>query len=339
MIWVKSPDWTSGFYGGTLWYLYEYFKTPDWEKVARRWTDGLEKEKTNKGTHDLGFMLYCPFGNGNRLKPNAKYADIIKEGSYSLISRYKPKVGLIRSWDFCPKGMDWRYPVIIDNMMNLEMLFWAFKATGDSLFYKISITHADNTLKNHFRENGSSFHVVDYDSSSGKVRWKGTHQGYANQSAWARGQAWGLYGYTVCYRETKRPAYLAQAEKIAKFYLNHRNLPADLIPYWDFNAPEIPDEPRDVAAAAVACSGLLELCNYVPGQPGKILFEKAEKMLKSMSTSLYLASPGTNQHFALMHATGNKPGESEIDVPLNYADYYFVEALLRYKSLKDNKKF
>src|SRR6478609_4508530 len=321
---VPSNDWTGGFYASNLWYMYDLTKDKKWEKAARRWTAGLEKEKFNTHTHDLGFMLYCPFGNGLRLTNDPAYKDILIQGAKSLSTRFNKKAGVIKSWDH---GKN-QYPVIIDNMMNLEFLFWATKVTGDSSFYKIAVTHANTTMKNHFRADNSSYHVLNYDTETGKVISKKTAQGYADESAWARGQAWGLYGYTMTYRETKDKKYLDQAVKIAEFYLNHPNLPKDKVPYWDFNAPDIPNTQRDASAAAIAASGLLELGGYVKN--GKKYIQSAEQMLISLSSPAYLAKLNTNQNFILMHSVGHKPAKSEIDVPIIYADYYYVEALLRY---------
>jgi unsaturated chondroitin disaccharide hydrolase len=329
---VPSRDWTSGFYAGSLWYMYEFTKDKKFEEAARKWTAGLEAEKYNTRTHDLGFMLYCSFGNGLRLTNEPSYKDILIQGAKSLTKRFNPNTGVIKSWDHA-KG---QYLVIIDNMMNLELLFWATKVTGDSSFYKIAVTHANTTMKNHFRADNSSYHVLKYDTITGEVLSKKTAQGYADESAWARGQAWGLYGYTMTYRETKDKKYLDQAVKIAEFFLNHPNLPEDKVPYWDFNAPGIPNEPRDASAAAITASALLELCGYVKN--GKSYFQAAEKILGSLSSPAYLAKPGTNQDFILMHSTGHKPANSEIDVPIIYADYYFIEAMLRYKTMTEKKK-
>ena len=327
---TSSRDWTSGFYPGSLWYMYDYTKNKKWETLARQWTAGLAREQHNKGTHDLGFMLFCSFGNGYRLTQDPAYKDIIIQGAKSLSSRFNEKTGSIRSWDH--NRDKWQFPVIIDNMMNLEMLFWATKATGDSTYYHIANTHALTTLKNHFRPDNSSYHVVDYDPNTGAVRARQTHQGYADESAWARGQAWGLYGYTVAYRETRDKRFLAQAQKIADFFIGHKNLPADKIPYWDFNAPKIPNEPRDASAAAIAASGMLELSQY-SGKKGDVYKQTAAQMLSSLASPAYLAKAKTNNNFVLMHSTGHLPGNSEIDVPLNYADYYFVEGLIRYERL------
>lgn len=335
---VDSPDWTSGFFPGSLWYLFENTNEAKWKKSAIKWTTALEKEKLNTHTHDLGFMMFCSFGNGYRLTKNPKYKAILIESAKSLATRFRPKVGAIRSWDHKPRGTDWQFPVIIDNMMNLELLFWATRATGDSSFYKIAVTHANTTMANHFRPDGSSFHVLDYDTLKGTVRVKVTAQGYANGSAWSRGQAWGLYGYVVMYRETKQDKYLKQAETIASFYLNHRNLPTDLIPYWDFNAPNIPNDTRDASAGAVTASALLELSTYVGPRQQTIYRNYAERMLISLSSPEYLAEPGTNNDFLIKHCTGTKPANVEVDVPLNYADYYFIEGLMRYRRQCEGKQ-
>lgn len=324
---IAPGDWRSGFFPGQLWYLYELTGDNRWKELAKTYTAGVENEKWNARTHDMGFKVYCSFGNGYRLTNDPAYRDIIIQSARTNIKRFNPKTGCIRSWDH--NRDKWDYPVIIDNMMNLELLFEATKLTGDSSFYRIAVSHANTTLKNHFRPDFSSYHVIDYDTLTGSVRKKNTHQGYSHESAWARGQAWGLYGYTMCYRETKNPAYLKQAENIAGFILNHPNMPEDLVPYWDFNDPEIPNVSRDASAAAVMASAFYELAGYSKnaGQYKKA----ADKIMKSLSGSNYLAPFGTNHGFLLLHSTGNRPSNSEVDVPLNYADYYYLEALLRSK--------
>ncbi|WP_044170316.1 glycoside hydrolase family 88 protein [Flectobacillus major] len=329
---MKSDWWCSGFFGGSLWYLYEYTHDPKWKEAAERWTMAVEKEQYNTGTHDLGFMLYCPFGNGYRLTQNETYKNIMLTGAKSLATRFNPQVGLIKSWNKFQQKYD--YPVIIDNMMNLEFLFWAAKTSGDKSLYNISVTHADNTLKNHFRADNSSYHVICY-GPNGEVLAKKTHQGAADESAWARGQAWGLYGYTVMYRETKDPKYLAQAHKIAAFILNNPNLPADKIPYWDYSKP---NEERDASAGAITASALFELAQYSTAKQKAYYIQNATKMLETLSSQAFKAQIGQNNHFILMHSTGHKPGNSEVDVPLVYADYYYLEALLRYNQLKKIKK-
>jgi rhamnogalacturonyl hydrolase YesR len=330
---VASNGWTSGFFPGQLWYLYEFTGKKEWESEARKFTANIEKEKFNGGTHDMGFKIYCSFGNGYRLTKDPHYKEVIIQSAKTLSTRFNAKAGVIRSWDH--NKDKWDYPVIIDNMMNLELLFEATRLTGDSSFYKIAVSHANTTMKNHFRPDYSSFHVVDYDTATGKVIKKTTHQGYSNESAWARGQAWGLYGYVMCYRETGNKAYLQQAEHIASFILNNPHLPADLVPYWDFDAPNIPDEPRDASAAAITASALYELSTYVNNN--KTYTQSANKIIRSL-TNNYRSPVGDNKGFILLHSTGNKPSNSEIDVPISYADYYYLEALLRKKKLDQKKK-
>ena len=328
LVLVASRDWTSGFFPGVLWFLYEATGQPQWAAEARKATAKIEQEKSNGRTHDMGFKVYCSFGTGYRLTQDAAYREVILQAARTLSTRFYPKVGTLLSWDHSRDK--WKFPVIIDNMMNLELLFAATKLSGDSSFYKIAVSHANTTMKNHFRPDYSSYHVIDYDSASGQVLKKQTHQGYSHESAWARGQAWALYGYTMCYRETKNPAYLQQAENIAAFILNHPNLPADLIPYYDFNAPGIPNEPRDASAGALNASALYELSSY--SQQGKMYRAKADQMLASLEKS-YRPQTGGARGFLLLHSTGSKPSNSEVDVPLSYADYYFMEALLRRQEL------
>nr|WP_226163931.1 glycoside hydrolase family 88 protein [Hymenobacter terricola] len=326
---MPTSWWCSGFFGGSLWYLFEHTKDPKWQAAADKWSRNLTPEQTNTSTHDLGFMLYCALGNGYRLTQNPAYRPILLTGAGSLATRFHPEYGVIKSWD---EFKGYSYPVIIDNLMNLEYLFWAARESGDKRFYTICVSHADSTLKNHFRPDYSSYHVVCY-GPGGKVLKRQTSQGYADESAWARGQTWGLYGYTVLYRETKNPRYLAQAQHIADFYLHHPRLPADKIPYWDFDAPNIPNEERDASAGAVAASALLELCTY-SGPAGKAYYQAAVTMLTSLASPAYRAKLGENNNFLLKHSVGSKPHHSEIDVPLVYADYYYLEALLRYDALR-----
>lgn len=329
---LESPyDWTSGFFPGSLWYAYELTGDSFFKDEAEEYTDLLYNVKDYKGTHDLGFMMYCSYGNEYRITRNATAPDILVETANSLLTRYNDTTRTIRSWDFGK----WSYPVIIDNMMNLELLFFASKYTGNSNYRNIAVTHADATMKNHFRADGSSYHVVSYNPQTGEVESRGTFQGYADESAWARGQAWGLYGYTVCYRETQKTDYLEMAEKIASFIMRNPTMPDDKVPYWDYNAPDIPNAPRDASAAAITASALLELSTIV--KDGASYFQYAEDILKSLSSETYLAKPGTNHGFVLMHSVGHLPAGSEIDTPLNYADYYYLEALKRYFDIKEIK--
>jgi unsaturated chondroitin disaccharide hydrolase len=323
----NSGWWCSGFYPGTLLYLYEQTKDKALYTEAVRILGKLEKEKNNTSTHDLGFMMFCSFGNANRIAPMPAYNDILLTSAKSLSTRFNPVVGAIKSWDGKPN----EFLVIIDNMMNLELLFWATRISGDSSFYNIAVTHANTTMKYHFRPDFSSYHVVNYNSQTGAVQQKKTAQGYADESAWARGQAWGLYGFTVMYRETKDTKYLDQANHIANFILHHPNLPADKIPYWDFNAAGIPDALRDASAGAIIAAALLELSRYNDKILAGEYFNASQTILMSLSSAHYKAAIGENGGFILKHSVGHLPQKSEVDVPLTYADYYFVEAMKRYK--------
>ncbi|MBB5395909.1 glycoside hydrolase family 88 protein [Mucilaginibacter sp. AK015] len=331
LVMVSSKDWCSGFFPGNLWFLYEYTGDKFWKERSEPFTAEMEGEKSNTGTHDLGFMVYNSVGNAYRLTRQQKYKDDIIQTARSLITRFNPTVGCIKSWDH---QKQWQFPVIIDNMMNLELLFEATKLSGDSSFYKVAVTHANTTLKNHFRADNSSFHVINYDPETGKVLNKQTLQGFADSSAWARGQAWGLYGYTMCYRETGNKAYLAQAEKIARYIFSNPQMPPDLVPYWDFDAAKLGNQPRDASAAAIAASALYELSTY---SKNAVTYKKtADKILNSLGKS-YQAQPDSASGFLLLHSTGHKPANSEIDVPIIYADYYYLEALLRQKRLAEKR--
>ncbi|MBD0822853.1 glycoside hydrolase family 88 protein [Aestuariibaculum marinum] len=322
-----SGWWCSGFYPGSLIYLNEDSKNPAFQKEIKRVLNDLKREQFNTTTHDLGFMMYCSFGNAERLNPSLEYETILMNSAKSLASRFDETVGCIKSWD--SRNDD--YLVIIDNMMNLELLFWASKYSNDSTYYDIAVTHANTTIKNHFRDDYSSYHVVNYNKNDGSIKKKHTAQGFADESAWARGQAWGLYGYTVMYRETKDEIYLNQAKAIAEFILNHPNMPKDMVPYWDFNAPDIPDALRDSSAGAIMASALLELKQYVDENLSNTYNSAAKTMISTLTSDEYLAKLGTNGGFLLKHGVGHIPENSEVDVPLTYGDYYLIEAMLRYK--------
>jgi len=324
-----SKWWCSGFYPGTLFYLYEFSHDTSLLHEATRKLRLLENEQFNKGTHDLGFMMYCSFGNARRALNTKDFDTILLNSARSLSTRFNPTVGCIKSWD----NNKWEFPVIIDNMMNLELLLWATHVSGDSSFFKIAVTHANTTMKNHFRPDYSSFHVVNYDTATGDVLARVTAQGFSDSSAWARGQSWGLYGYTMMYRGTHDPRYLTQAENIAHFILTNPNLPADKVPVWDYNAPEGLRALRDASAGAVMASALIELSRYVSPEKGREYLDVAEKIIVTLSSSNYHAIVGSNGGFILKHSVGHLPARSEVDVPLTYADYYFVEAMLRYKQL------
>jgi unsaturated chondroitin disaccharide hydrolase len=325
----NSGWWCSGFYPGSLLYLYEQTGDTVLYNEAMRIMEPLKKEQFNTTTHDLGFMMYCSFGNANRLQSKPEYRDILINSAKSLSTRFNPTVGCIKSWDSKPED----FLVIVDNMMNLELLFQVTRMTGDSSFWKLAITHANTTMKNHFRADNSSYHVLNYNATTGSIQEKKTAQGAGNESAWARGQAWGLYGYTETYRETKDDKYLQLAFGIADFLLAHPNLPPDKIPYWDFNAPNIPNALRDASAAAIMAAALIELSGYADKARAKSYFDTAETILRSLSSPRYKAAAGTNGGFIIKHCVGHMPNRTEIDVPLTYADYYFIEAMKRYKEL------
>lgn len=320
--------WTSGFFPASLWYIYAYTKDTAIRSEAERRLALEEKEKYLTAHHDVGFMIFCSFGNAYKITHNPDYRDVCAIAAESLIKRYKPAIKAIQSWHSLS---DPRSPVIIDNMMNLELLNWVSDEWREPKYKAIAIDHANTTMRNHFRADNSSYHVVEYDPATGKVLEKRTAQGYSNESAWARGQAWGLYGYTMMYRFTTEPSYLEQARKIATFILNHPNLPSDGVPYWDFNAPINKNTLRDASAASIMASALLELAQYVEGNEKTRYISMAEKILTTLSSKTYLAKYGQNGGFLLKHGVGNIPEKSEVDVPLTYGDYYFIEAMLRYK--------
>ena len=321
--------WCSGFFPGSLWYLYEYSHNDSLLAYARQYTARVECEKYTTDNHDIGFILFCSFGNGLRLTGDPAYREVLHTGSKSLATRYNPTVGLIRSWDFNKEV--WEYPVIIDNMMNLEMLLWTAKAFKEPVYRDISISHANKTMKYHYRNDYSSYHVVSYDTITGLPHARHTHQGYAHESAGSRGQAWGLYGYTFMYRETGDKTYLEQAKHIAHYLIHHPHMPKDYIPYWDMDAPDIPNALRDASAAAIMASGLIELSNYVEPELTEEYMSVVEKQLRMLSSPEYTAPVGENGNFILKHSVGYLNENSEVDAPLTYADYYYLEALMRYK--------
>ncbi|MDR1810260.1 MAG: DUF2264 domain-containing protein [Prevotella sp.] len=330
----RSDWWTSGFFPGTLWYLYEYSGDESVRKAAEEMSARVEKEQFTTTSHDIGFIINCSFGNAYRITGKEAYRKIITTAAHSLSTRFHPKVGCIRSWN----SRKYQFSVIIDNMMNLELLTVASSYLGDNTYYNMAKSHADKTLENHFRPDGSSFQVVSYDSINGKIINQITHQGVSNASSWSRGQAWGLYGFTMMYRQTGKKEYLEQAVKIGRFIMNHPNLPKDKIPYWDFDAPRIPNEYRDASAGAVMASAYIELSTYVNEELSRDFIEIAEQQLKSLASPAYRAAKtGDNHNFILQHSTGFIAKNYEIDAPLAYADYYFVEALLRYRKWREKQ--
>ena len=319
-------DWTSGFFPGSLWYVYEFTGDQAVKEAAVKYTEMLNPLREYKGTHDLGFMVNCSYGNALRLSPNDTIPAVLIETADNLCGRFNEEIGCIRSWDFGT----WNYPVIIDNMMNLDLLFSASKLTGNPYYMEVAIKHANTTMPNHFRDNYTCWHVVSY-NNDGTVECKETFQGKNHDSSWSRGQAWAVYGYTATYRETQDKTYLDFAVNIADMIMS-KVTTDDAIPYWDYDAPVLENTPRDASAAAVTACGLLELSTMV--ENGQKYFDYAEKILKSLSSDAYLAAEGENQGFVLMHSTGSLAHGSEIDVPLNYADYYYLEGLQRYMNLK-----
>ncbi|WP_201983402.1 glycoside hydrolase family 88 protein [Hymenobacter rubidus] len=325
---TTSRNWTSGFFAGNLWYLARLSGQPRWPRRAAAWTETLDAEKNVTTTHDLGFILNNSYGQGYAITKNPKYREVLLQAAATLAKRFNPKVGAIRSWDHHAEV--WAYPVIVDNLLNLELLFAASKLSGDTTYAHIAKTHAATDLKYRFRRDFSTYHVLNFDPVKGKLLTAVTHQGYADNSCWARGQAWAIYGYTMVYRETKNPKFLQAAMHAADYFLQQTSKVPDHIPYWDFNAPDIPNAPRDASAAAAAASGMLELSKYAPRK--NPYFGAATAILASLSMPQYLAAAGTNNYFLLKHSTGNKPANSEVDAPLIYADYYYLEALWRYQN-------
>ena len=331
MVYIPIDDWCSGFFPGSLCYLYQLTNDKSWLLQSKRFTEALDSIQYLTWHHDVGFMIGSSYLNIYRLNPNKAYKKAIIQTAKSLCTRFRKKAGVIQSWNV-DRGWQskrgWTCPVIIDNMMNLELLFEATRLSGDSTYWKVAVSHANKTLENQFRKDGSCYHVVDYDPNNGAVLHRQTAQGYADNSAWARGQAWAVYGYTVCYRYTHDRKYLDQAVKTLNFVMQNPNLPNDLIPYWDFDAPNIPNEPRDASSAACIASALYEMNNYLPDNGYTSL---ADRIICSLSSPEYRAPLGKNGCFLLMHSVGSIPHNNEIDVPLNYADYYFLEALTRRK--------
>ena len=319
--------WCAGFYPGSLWYTYLYTGNEDIKALAEKNTAKLYGESQIVRSHDIGFVINCSYGNALRITGDQKYRQPMIDAANLLTTRFNPNVQLIQSWNAKPK-QDWKYPVIIDNMMNLELLTQAHKLSGIDSLLTVAVTHADVTMKNHFRPDNTTWHVVDYDPETGAVRVKQTHQGYSDDSAWGRGQAWAVYGYTMMFRETGDKKYLAVAENVARMIMEY--LPEDGVPYWDFNAPDIPDSYRDASAGAIIASAFIELSRYTEDASlAKTCYKTAEKQIRTLASEEYLAKPGRNGHFLLKHSMGSYPGNSEVDVPLTYADYYFLEALLR----------
>lgn len=326
-------EWCNGFWPGILWYTYEASGDETIRKEAERYTESLEYLSRRPAyDHDLGFLVFCSFGNGWRLTERDDYRQVIINTADSLATLFNPQVGTILSW---PRNVEMfgGHNTIMDNMINLEMMMWASRHGGSPRLAQIAISHADKTMNCHFRPDYTSYHVAVYDTLSGDLIRGCTHQGYSDDSMWARGQAWAIYGFTVMYRFTHFERYLEFVQQVADVYL--AQLPADGVPYWDFNDPMIPSSPRDASSAAVVASALLELSTYLPKEKGEQYVDAAEKMLRSLSSVNY-QSRKKNLAF-LLHSTGNLPAGSEIDASISYADYYYIEALLRMKRLQQGE--
>ncbi len=330
---IKPREWTSGFFPGSMWYLYELTGDARWKEWGMKYTEALDTIQYLTSHHDVGFMIGSSYGNGLRLTGNEAYKGVIIQAARSLCTRFRPGAGIIQSWNVSGWQAErgWECPVIVDNMMNLELLFKATELSGDSSFYHIAVSHADKTIANHFRPDYSTWHVVDYNMADGTIRHKETAQGYSHESTWARGQSWAIYGYVIMFRATGDQKYLDQAEKAYEFVANHPNYPADGVPYWDYNAPGIPDTLRDASAGAILASALYELSTYSKPDYYKA---QADKIMETLASPAFRAVEGENGNFLLMHSVGSIPHKSEIDVPLNYADYYFLEALKRKRDLE-----
>ena len=325
---IKADDWTSGFYPGCLWYAFEMSKDPQFEHWARQWTASLENEKINGETHDLGFKFMCAFGNGLRMGKGpvySKYQDIILTAANTLSKLYNPKLGCLRSnWD--KLTIENSFPVIIDIMMNLELLFWASENGGPSYFADYARSHAITTCRDFVRPDGGTYHIVRYDKNTGKIINKGTIQGAGDETTWSRGHAWGQYGMVVAYRYTKEKQFLDMAMQLADYFL--RNLPEDHVSAWDFQSDI---KYRDVSATCIVTSALFEMVNYIENDSLKKHYQKeAEAMLISLCSPPYFTA-GLKTNCLLDHSTHHLPINSNVDVPAIFADYYFLEALVRYR--------
>lgn len=350
---VSPYDWTSGFYAGNMWYMYGLTGDAKWKNEATQYTEILDTIQYWTGNHDVGFMINCSYGNGYRIADQDQYKKVMVTAAESLSQRFSPITKTIKSWDYRKAWngtTEWFYPVIIDNMMNLELLFEASKISKNKKYYDIAVTHANTTMKNHYREDYSSYHVIDYDTINGSVLDKATCQGFADNSSWARGQSWGLYGYVVMYRETKDAKYLDFAKNIANYIMTHPSIPADKVPYWDYHVDKEGYKAewsyaegrdymyKDVSSATIAASALVELSMYVDEATSSNYISYAKDVVANISSSeVYTATPKENNYFILKHSMGSIPHGGDVDKPVNYADYYYLETLLRLKRKEEGK--
>ncbi len=328
---VNVYDWTSGFYPGVLWFAYEQTQDAELKAKAELFTEPLSQVAyATARDHDIGFMIYCSYGNGYRLTGNPEYKKAMLSAADTLATLFNPTVGTIHSWPFKP---EYEHNTIIDNMMNLELLFWASKNGGGKRLEDIAVSHAEVTQKYIVRPDSAVYHLGQFTHEGEFVRGV-AHQGYADESMWARGQAWGIYGYAICYREVGRKDFLATSMKLADHFMNR--LPEDGVPFWDYDDPAIPSSPKDASAAAVAASGMLELSILLDDQAlSQKYYNNAVELLAAISTDDYIL--GDESAAILDHSTGHHPKGWEIDVPIIYGDYYYLEALTKLKKIDSQK--
>lgn len=324
-----SAEWTSGFYPGCLWYAYELSNDARFERWACQWTAGIGREMLNPATHDLGFRFMSSFGNGLRLMDDRLgYRDSILTAAATLDNLFNPAVGCIRSgWD--EKQFGNSCPVLIDIMGNLELLFWASKNGGSPVLADHARTHAITTCRDFIRPDGGTYHIVRYNETTGTVINKGTLQGAGDETTWSRGHAWGLYGMIVVYRYTHEQQFLATAIRLADYFLAH--LPDDHVAPWDFQSPV---KKSDASATSVVASALLELATYLDGPQRDHYVKEAETLLAALCRPPYFTE-GHGTNCILDHSVHNLPRSSNVDVPSIFADYYFLEALVRYRGMRE----
>ena len=329
-----DKDWCSGFWPGILWMDYQNTKDEAVKKTAEGYTESLKGIAYRPcHDHDIGFLMFCSYGKGYEVNHSPEYKKIILASADSLATLFNPIVGTILSWPRMVEREHWPHNTIIDNMMNLDLMFWASKNGGNKLLYDLAVTHAKTTMKNHFRPDGSCYHVAVYDTINGDLIKGVTHQGYADNSMWARGQAWAIYGYTMVYRYTKNKMFLDFAQKVTDIYIKRlKETSDDMIPLWDMDDPRgVKLAPKDVSAACIVADALLELQQYVDKEKCDEYSLFALQSLAQLSTDKYQS--GKKNVAFLMHSTGHHPAKSEIDASIIYADYYYMEALVKVKML------
>ena len=329
-----DKDWCSGFWSGILWMDYQNTKDEAVKKTAEGYTESLKGIAYRPcHNHDIGFLMFCSYGKGYEVNHSPEYKKIILASADSLATLFNPIVGTILSWPRMVEREHWPHNTIIDNMMNLDLMFWASKNGGNKLLYDLAVTHAKTTMKNHFRPDGSCYHVAVYDTINGDLIKGVTHQGYADNSMWARGQAWAIYGYTMVYRYTKNKMFLDFAQKVTDIYIKRlKETSDDMIPLWDMDDPRgVKLAPKDVSAACIVADALLELQQYVDKEKCDEYSLFALQSLAQLSTDKYQS--GKKNVAFLMHSTGHHPAKSEIDASIIYADYYYMEALVKVKML------